>query len=201
MRIGLFFGSFNPIHNGHLMIANYVVQFTGIEQVWFVISPQNPFKQAGELLSEDHRYAMVKLAIDGAKNYRACTIEFDMPRPSYTYRTLEALLRKFPRHEFSLLMGGDNLPGLVQWRRAQWIMENFAVLVYPRKGFEYGQLKPYFEQYQRLGAKDISFVRAPLIEVSATFIRTHLQAGKDLRFFLHPRVYQYIVQNRLYGSK
>ncbi len=201
MRIGLFFGSFNPIHNGHLMIANYVVQFTGIEQVWFVISPQNPFKQAGELLSEHHRYAMVKLAIGQAKDYRACTIEFDMPRPSYTYRTLEALLRKFPRHEFSLLMGGDNLPGLVQWRRAQWIMENFAVLVYPRKGFEYEQLEPYFEQYKRLGARDLSFVRAPLIEVSATFIRTQLKAGKDLRFFVHPQVYQYIVQNRLYGSK
>lgn len=198
MRIGLFFGSFNPIHVGHLIIANYVVQFTDIEKVWFVISPQNPFKKDSQLLDEQHRYKMVQLAIDGTKDYRACTIEFDMPKPSYTYRTLEALTKKFPQNEFSLIMGGDNLPKFDQWLRFQWILQHFRILIYPRKGYEYADLKLIIEKFKNYEAKSLQFVQAPLIEISATFIRTNLKAGKDLRYFLHPRVYQYISEKHLY---
>ncbi len=191
MKIGLLFGSFNPVHVGHLIIANYFREFTDIEQVWFVVSPQSPFKADNELAPENDRVEMVRLAINGTEGYRVCDIELNLPRPSYTYRTLQAFRQQFPEYEFVLIMGGDNLVSFHKWKQADWIASEFDLYVYPRPGYNAD-----YVSFPRL-----RIVQAPLLEISATFIRRAISEGKQPWFFLHPRVAEYIKSKGLYGHK
>lgn len=188
MKIGLFFGSFNPIHVGHLIIANYFREFTDLDEVWFVVSPQSPFKAGTQLASDEDRLTMVRLAVEGAEGYRACDIEFELPRPSYTYRTLEELVARYPEHEFVLIMGGDNIVDFHKWKKYSWIAKTFDVYVYPRSG----------HGTENWGIERVRVVNAPLLQISATFIRNAIAQGRDPYFFLPPRVADYIMDRGLY---
>ncbi len=185
---GLFFGSFNPIHVGHVMIANYMVEFEGMDEVWFIVSPQNPFKSKGELLPQEHRLAMVQTAIRGLKNVKASDIEFTMPHPSYTINTLTKLNKKFPETDFHILMGTDNIVNIHRWKEAKKIIENYRILVYPRNG--------YPVDTANLPAK-VKITNAPIVDISSTMMREWISAGHDIRAYLPYGVYEYIIQNRL----
>ncbi len=191
MKIGLLFGSFNPVHVGHLIIANFFREFTDIDQVWFVVSPQSPFKIDDKLAAEEDRAEMLRLALSGTEGYRVCDIELNLPRPSYTYRTLQALRQQFPDYEFVLIMGGDNLVSFHKWKQADWIAHEFDIYVYPRPGYNAD-----YVSFPRL-----RIVHAPLLEISATFIRKAIAEGKHPWFFLHPQVAEYIKRKGLYGYK
>ena len=127
MRVGLYFGSFNPVHHGHLLIATYVLQHTEVQQVWFIVSPQNPLKPSPSLLNEYHRFHLVHLAIEGARDLRASDIEFQLPRPSFTVDTLAYLQEKYPANEFSIIMGSDSFQNLPKWKNGEWLLRNFTV--------------------------------------------------------------------------
>ncbi|MBW7848141.1 MAG: nicotinate-nucleotide adenylyltransferase [Bacteroidales bacterium] len=182
-NIGLFFGSFNPVHHGHLMLANFMLEFVPFDEVWFVISPQNPLKDAGDLWPENLRLEWVKKAIGSFGRFKACNIEFELPRPSYTIETLRALKNRFPQHEFSVIMGADSLSNFHQWKEHEAILKNFSLVVYPRKGFSNSLLEAH---------PSVKRVDAPQIEISSTFIRQGLRKGKDLHFFLPDGLFQTI---------
>lgn len=191
MKIGLYFGTFNPIHIGHMAIANYMVEFTGIRQLWFIVSPQNPFKEEKSLLKDYHRLEMVNLAIEGDDRFRASGIEFKLPRPSYTINTLVYLHEAHPDHEFYLLMGSDNLKHFHKWKNADLILENNHILVYPRPG----------EQPQPASLHPhIHMVEAPLMEISASFIRQAIADGKNVSYFIPPKVWQYLQEMNFYRN-
>ncbi len=192
MKIGLYFGTFNPIHIGHLAIANYMVEFTEIQQLWFVISPQNPFKEEKHLLKDYHRLEMVNLAIEDDDRFRASNIEFKLPRPSYTIDTLTYLQELHPEHEFYLLMGSDNLKHFHKWKNADLILKNCHILVYPRPGdlIQSMELHP-----------NIQLVNAPLMEISASFIRQAVADGKDIRHFIPPKAYRYLDEMNFYRRR
>lgn len=189
MKIGLYFGTFNPVHIGHMAIANYMVEFTEIQQLWFIISPQNPFKEEKHLLKDYHRLEMVSRAIDDDDRFRASSIEFKLPRPSYTIDTLTYLQEAHPNHEFYLLMGSDNLKHFHKWKNADLILQNHHVLVYPRPG---NQLKN-----QSLHPH-IHVVDAPLMEISASFIRQAIAKGKNISYFIPPKAYEYLREMNFY---
>jgi nicotinate-nucleotide adenylyltransferase len=191
MKIGLLFGSFNPVHVGHLIIANYFREFTDLEEVWFVVSPQSPFKQDTELASDRDRLEMVRLALEGSRGYRACDVEMSLPRPSYTYRTLEQLRRQYSQNDFALIMGGDNIVDFHKWKNYQWIVSEFEIYVYPRPGID----------LSNVSGINFRLAHAPLLEISATFIRQAIASGHDVSFFLHSRVAQYIQERGLYKTK
>ncbi len=174
MKIGLYFGSFNPIHNGHLIIAQHVLNETDLHQVWFVVSPQNPFKQQKHLLNEYDRLHLVNLAIEKATQLKAVDIEFRLPKPSFTITTLIYLKEKYPQHEYAIIMGSDSLQNLDQWKNAEQIMENYPVYVYTRPGFE----------VKNQEIKQLIVVRAPLLEISATHIRELIQSDKSIRYLV-----------------
>ncbi len=174
MKIGLYFGSFNPVHVGHLIIANHAVNETDLNQVWFVVSPQNPFKQSASLLSEYHRLHLIKSAIDGENNLRATSVEFNMPKPSYTVDTLAYLKEKHPEHEFSILMGSDGFQNLNKWKNYEVIVANHSIYIYKRPGFEVTET---------LGAT-IHILIAPLLEISSTHIRVLIKSRKSIRFLV-----------------
>ena len=180
---GLYFGSFNPIHNGHLMLANYLVENSGLDALWFVISPQNPFKTKESLLPDYQRLELVNRAIEGYKKFSACDIEFSMPKPSYTIDTLTYLGEKYPKREFALIMGTDNLDRLDRWKNYEQIINNHQIIVFPRNGSDGGALRSH---------PNIKIVDTPIIEVSSTFIRESIRAGKDVRFFMPEKVFEYI---------
>lgn len=188
-KVGLFFGSFNPIHNGHLIIANYMLEFSDLEQIFFVVSPQNPFKEKASLLEDYHRLALVKEAIGDTDKYYACDIEFKMPKPSYTIDSLTYLKEKYPEKEFSLLMGSDNLKSFHKWKNSELILNNYALYVYPRPGFNETEVN---------GDKNITIVEAPLMEISSTFIRKAVKEKKDVRFFMPERVWNYLNEMHFY---
>lgn len=188
-KIGLFFGSFNPIHNGHMIIANYILEFSELEQIFFVVSPQNPFKQKKGLLEEYHRLALVKEAINDFDKFFACDIEFKLPKPSYTIDTLTYLKEKYPEKEFSLIMGSDNLKNFHKWKNAKQIIENHLVYVYPRLGFDFLNFE---------NKNNYILVKAPLMEISATFIRNAVKEKKDIRYFLPERAWKYIKEMHFY---
>lgn len=188
-KVGLFFGSFNPIHNGHLIIANYILEFTDLEQIFFVVSPQNPFKEKAGLLEDYHRLALVKEAIGETRKYHACDIEFKMPKPSYTIDTLTYLQEKQPDKEFSLIMGSDNLKNFHKWKNSQQIIDNHSLYVYPRPNFDVSEFK---------NNKNIIIIDAPLMEISATFIRKSIKDKKDIRFFLPEKAWKYIRDMHFY---
>ena len=180
---GLYFGSFNPIHNGHLMLANYLVENSGLDALWFVISPQNPFKTKESLLPDYQRLELVNRAIEGYKKFSACDIEFSMPKPSYTIDTLTYLSEKYPKREFALIMGTDNLERLDRWKNYEQIINNHKIIVFPRNGCDGGTLRLH---------PNVQIVDTPIIEVSSTFIRESIRQGKDVRFFMPERVFEYV---------
>jgi nicotinate-nucleotide adenylyltransferase len=174
MKIGLYFGSFNPIHTGHLIIAQHILNETDLSQVWFVVSPQNPFKQQKQLLNEYDRLHLVNLAIQKSAPLKAIDIEFRLPKPSYTITTLTYLQEKYPQHSFSVIMGSDSLQNLDKWKNAEQIMENYPIYVYTRPGFP---IVPH-------QIKELHSLTAPLLEISATHIRELIAKGKSIRFLV-----------------
>ena len=180
MKVALYFGSFNPIHIGHLALANYICEFDEIDELWFVVSPRNPFKQQTDLMDDDLRLRLVRLAIEGYPKFKACDVEFSLPRPSYTYNTLQKLHELYPEHEFQLLMGADNFPYLKNWYMGEHLINEYPIIVYPRPGYEIDEeaLTP-----------NVRLVNAPVFEISSTFIRKSMATGQDVRYFLHPAVW------------
>src|SRR5688572_15781860 len=189
MRIGLYFGSFNPIHTGHLIIANNIKQQADLNQVWFVVSPQNPLKPSAGLLNEYHRLAMVQLGIDDEPGLKASDIEFRLPRPSYTANTLAYLQEKYPQHEFSIIMGSDSFQNLSKWKNPDYIMKHHTIYVYRRPGFEITE--PPAEG-------NVQILDAPLLEISATHIRNSVKNGKSIRFLVPDKVKDEIEKNGYY---
>jgi nicotinate-nucleotide adenylyltransferase len=189
LNIGLFFGTFNPIHTGHLAIANYMVEFTEIDQLWFVVSPQNPHKQKANLLDDYQRLEMVHRAVDDDDRFRVSNIEFSLPKPSYTIDTLTYLKDQFPNHHFNILMGSDNLEKFHKWKNYETILENYGVIVYPRPGFD---------KISYIPQPNITITDAPLMEISSTFIRNAMQQGKDVRHFLPPKTWEYLEEMNFY---
>ena len=188
MKVGLYFGSFNPIHIGHMAIANYMVENTGMNQLWFVISPQNPFKERRALLADHHRLELVERAIGEDERFRATDIEFKMPTPSYTIDTLAWLSEKHPSIEFVIIMGSDGLPAFPKWKNASEIQKNYKRYVYPRPGYP-------VETSTQI---NLEVVDAPLIEISSSFIRSAIGEGKDVRHFLPPGVWEYLDEMNFY---
>lgn len=191
MHIGLFFGSFNPIHTGHLVIASQLAEYTDLQQVWFVVSPQNPFKQKESMLNEYDRLYMVELAIEGNEKFRANNIEFTLPKPSYTIDTLTYLAEKFPSYQFSLIMGADNLQGLPKWKNYEQILKNHRVYVYKRPGFDKPSVPPGFEDR-------VQIVEFPQLDVSASYIRQSIKNGISTQYLVPEKVRQYIEKMNLY---
>jgi nicotinate-nucleotide adenylyltransferase len=190
MEIGLFFGSFNPIHNGHLIIAQSVLEFAKLHEVWFVVSPQNPFKKNKNLLHEFDRLDMVRLAIEDNDGFRATDIEFHMPRPSYTIDTLVYLKEKYPQNKFKLIIGGDNLAIFPKWKNNQMILEEFGLIVYPRPGSATAD--------DLLAHPNVNTVESPLLSISATYIRKCIREEKSIRYLVPSRVDEYIKSKKLY---
>lgn len=189
IKTGLYFGSFNPIHIGHMAIANYMVEYTEIDQLWFVVSPQNPLKQKKSLLDDYQRLELVTRSIGDDLRFRASKVEFGLPKPSYTIDTLTHLSEKYPTHKFYILMGTDNLENINKWKNAEQLLANYDIIVYPRHGFNPSSV----EKHAR-----VQIANAPLMEISATFIRESIKAGKDIRHFLPPRIWDYISQMNIY---
>ena len=188
-KTGLFFGSFNPIHQGHLMIANYMVEFTDIGQVWFIVSPHNPLKEKTSLLADHHRLAMANIAVEDDPRFRASNIEFHLPQPSYTIDTLTCLAEKYPEKEFVLICGSDNLPSFSKWKNYEELLNRYYLYIYPRPETE----SSAFDDHPH-----IHFTQAPLIEISSSFIRQGIKEGKNLRQFLPEKVWKYLTEMHFY---
>jgi nicotinate-nucleotide adenylyltransferase len=194
-KVGLYFGSFNPIHIGHIAIAGYMTEFAGLDQVWFVVSPHNPLKKKETLLADHQRLHMVNLAIGDNKKFKASDIEFKLPVPSYTIDTLTYLNEKYPKVEFDLVMGEDNLYTLHKWKNVNELIKRCPIYIYPRPD----SLKPSSPVLdQILLAADIHNVKAPLMDISGTFIRDGIKNGKDMSYFLSPEVWKYITEMHFY---
>jgi nicotinate-nucleotide adenylyltransferase len=194
-KIGLYFGSFNPVHLGHMVIAGYMIEFGGLEQIWFVVSPHNPLKSKETLLADNQRLYMTHLAIGDNSKLKASDIEFKLPVPSYTIDTLTYLNEKYPKNEFSLIMGGDNLNTLQKWKNVTELVRKYPIYVYPRLAPEKA---PSAFLGRILSSADIHQVDAPLIEISGTFIRNGIKNGKDMSYFLPPLVWKYIKEMHFY---
>jgi nicotinate-nucleotide adenylyltransferase len=195
IKVGLYFGSFNPIHIGHLAIAGYMTEYAGLDQVWFIVSPHNPLKKKETLLADHHRLYMTELAIGDNDRLKASDIEFRLPIPSFTIDTLTYLKEKYKNNEFVLVMGQDNLYTLHKWKNVKELVKNYSLYVYPRPG----SVQPPHVLFEELLAKaDIHFVNAPLMEISGTFIRNGIKAKKDMSYFLPPAVWKYIREMHFY---
>jgi len=188
MKIGLYFGSFNPIHIGHLIVASYVANHTDMQQVWFVVSPQNPLKPSSVLLNEYHRLHLVHLAVEDDLRLKASDVEFKLPRPSYTIDTLTYLQEKYPQHEFSIIMGSDSFQNLPRWKNFDLLVKNYSFIIYRRKGID---VKDFF------GANAV-MLDAPMLEISATAIRDHIKSGKTIRYLVSEKVREEIERNSYY---
>ncbi len=194
-RIGLYFGSFNPVHIGHLAIAGYMTEFAGLDQVWFVVSPHNPLKKKESLLADHHRLYMTQLAIGDNDKLRSSDIEFKLSVPSYTIDTIAYLNEKYINHEFCLVMGEDNLYTLHKWKNAVELVGKCPIYVYPRPGIE-RPASPILDEL--LGDAEIHKEEAPYMEISGTFIRNGIKTGKDMSYFLSPQVWKYIREMHFY---
>lgn len=186
MKVGLYFGSFNPIHNGHLIIANYVANNIDL-QVWFVISPQNPLKKSKSLLNEQHRKHLIDLCIDGEKKLRTSNVEFKLPKPSYTIDTLTYLSEKYPQHSFSIIMGSDSFSNIKKWKNYQLLLKNYPIFIYERQGFPKKNTVP----------SNIIYLDAPLLNISSTRIRDMLKERKSIRFLM-PDIAKEEIENKQY---
>lgn len=189
MKVGLFFGSFNPIHIGHLIIANYMANHTNLDQVWLVVSPHNPLKDKKDLIQVYDRLEMAKLAIDDSENIKVSDVELKLPQPSYTIDTLIHLKERYPEHEFSLIMGSDNLKSLKKWKNYTLILRDYHIYVYPRPGDVNDEW---------LSHPNITITKTPLMEISASFIRSAIAAEKSVKFFLPDQVIRFIESKSLY---
>ncbi len=191
MKVGLYFGTFNPVHVGHLIIANHLVENSGLDQVWMVITPHNPLKKKKGLLPDYHRLQMVHLATQGYDKIIPSDIEFKLPQPNYTVHTLAHLKEKFPKYEFALIMGEDNLKSLPKWKNYETILEDYELFVYPR-------ISRDDLPEELLHHPSIHRVAAPVIELSSTFIRESVKEGKNIRPMLDTKVWEYIDHNLFY---
>ena len=191
MKIGLLFGSFNPVHVGHLIIANYMANYTALDKVWLVVSPQNPLKKYGDLINTYDRLEMCKLATDNSKNLEVSDVELKLPQPSYTIDTLAHLKEKYPQHEFALIMGSDNLVSLPKWKNYKLILRDYQIYVYPRPGYENTDLATH---------PSVTITMTPLMELSATFIRKSLSEKKNVQYFVPDTVLDFIESKNLYGK-
>ena len=191
MNIGIFSGSFNPIHVGHLILANYIVEYTDVDEVWLLVSPQNPWKVGDEdLLDENIRLEMTRLATDEYPKLKVSDFEFALPRPSYTINTLDALNEKYPEHNFSLIIGADNWSAFENWKNYERIIKDYKVKIYPRLDHRIS-VSPKLK-------KTVEALDSPIIEISSSFIREAISEGKDVRAFLPTEVYEYIKEKGLY---
>ncbi|MFT3846123.1 MAG: nicotinate (nicotinamide) nucleotide adenylyltransferase [Lacibacter sp.] len=191
MKTGLYFGSFNPVHNGHLIIAQHLLNETDLAQIWFIVSPQNPFKPQKQLLNEYDRLHLVNLAIEHSPKMKASDIEFRLPKPSYTIDTLTYLKEKYPQHEFAIIMGGDSWQNLGQWKNGEQIMQHYPIYVYQRPG----------QEHAKTTIPNVVFLKAPLLEISATHIRELVQEGKSIRYLVPDVVCDEIEKAGYYKSK
>ena len=191
MNIGLYFGSFNPIHIGHLIIANHVLNETAINKVWFIVSPQNPFKESKTLLNEFDRLHLVRLATQDDNRVKCSDIEFNLPKPSYTSNTLAFLSEKYSEHQFSIIMGSDSYQNLDKWKNYETIINNYPVYVYKREGHE---IKKTFD-------KEAVTLNAPIIQISASQIREHIRSAKSIRYLVPEIVREEIESRKFYKQK
>ena len=191
MKIGLYFGTFNPIHIGHLSIANHMVEFSDLDQVWFVVTPHSPFKKKSSLLDNHQRLEMVYQATQSYDQLQPSDIEFKLPQPNYTINTLVHLEEKYPKHDFALIMGEDNLKGFHKWKNYEQILENYHLYVYPR--ISEGKVETEFDTHEK-----IHRVKAPIMEISSTFIRNAIKGQKNIRPLLPADVWKYIDEMNFY---
>ena len=191
MKIGLYFGTFNPIHVGHMIIANHMAEYSGLEQIWMVVTPHNPHKEKNSLLDDYKRLHLVTLAAEDFPKIKASDFEFKLPQPNYTVNTLAHLQDRFPAHEFSLIMGEDNLKTFHKWKNYEVILQNHDIYVYPRVSSE--TANPAFENHPRIHKID-----APIVEISSTFIRENRKNKKNIQPLLPAKVWEYIDYNNLY---
>ncbi|WP_374949700.1 nicotinate (nicotinamide) nucleotide adenylyltransferase [Mucilaginibacter sp.] len=189
MKIGLLFGSFNPIHIGHLIIANYMANHTALDKVWLVVSPQNPLKKYGDLINTYDRLEMAKLATDNSVNITVSDVELKLPQPSYTIDTLAFLKEKHPEYEFVLIMGSDNLATLHKWKNYRLILRDYQIFVYPRPGYENAELAAH---------PSVTITMTPQMELSATFIRKSIAEKKNIQYFVPDAVLSFIESKGLY---
>ncbi len=191
MKIGLFFGTFNPFHSGHLIIGNYMVEFSDLEEVWFVITPLSPFKKKNSLLSNHHRLSLVNIAVEDYPKLKSSTVEFKMPQPNYTINTLVQLEEDYPSHQFYLIMGEDNLKGFHKWKNSKTILENYEIYVYPR--ISDGAIENNLSEHSK-----IHRINAPIVQISSTFIRNAIKEKKDIRSMFPGNVWKYIEEMNFY---
>ncbi|UIR55730.1 nicotinate-nucleotide adenylyltransferase [Sphingobacterium sp. SRCM116780] len=189
-KIGLFFGSFNPIHVGHLIIANYMANYTALDEVWFVVSPQNPLKKKESLGNMYDRLEMVNLAIEDTENLKTSSIEFSLPQPSYTIDTLTHLAEKYPTKEFVLIMGEDILETFNKWKNYEIILRDYHIYVYPRPGFNGGTMREH---------ASITMTETPMMELSSTFLRKAIKEGRSIKFYTPDKVIDFIEKKGLYA--
>ncbi len=191
MNIGLYFGSFNPIHIGHLIVGSHIANNTEVDEVWFIVSPQNPLKEYPSLLNEQHRYSLVKLAVEDEKKLKASNVEFSMPKPSYTIDTLVYLSEKYKQHHFILIIGSDSFLNFEKWKNYKQIIFNYNILIYPRANFPVNKELP----------ETIKVINAPLIEISSTQIRKNIKEKKSIRYLVTEKVMEEIELRGYYKSK
>jgi len=190
-KIGLYFGTFNPIHVGHLTIANYMVEFSDLDEVWMVVTPHNPHKKKKTLLDDTHRLTMVRVALEDYPKLMASNIEFDLPQPNYTIHTLAHLEETYPDHAFCLIMGEDNLKNFHKWKNYDVILDHYAIYVYPR-------IAEGTVAHEFVGHEKITKVNAPIMELSSTFIRKAISEGKNIRSMLPQNVWEYLDEMNFY---
>ena len=195
MKIGLYFGTFNPIHIGHLIIANHMAEYSDLDQIWMVVTPHNPLKKKNTLLDDSHRLQMVHLAVENFPKIKPSDIEFKLPQPNYTINTLVHLQEKHPTYEFSLIMGEDNLRSLHKWKNYEAILTHHEIYVYPRISTDEENLES--KESQDFGTK-IHMIDAPVVEISSTFIRDNIKKGKNVQPLLPTEVWKYIDHNNFY---
>ncbi len=190
-KVGLFFGTFNPIHIGHLIIANHIVEFSDLDEVWLVVTPHNPHKKKKNLLEDNHRLYMVRIAVEDYSKLKASAIEFDLPQPNYTINTLAHLKERFPSHYFSLILGEDNLKSFHKWKNYEVILDRHSIYIYPRNTDV--ALETKFSNYPK-----ITKINAPIMEISSTFIRNSIKNGKNIQPLLPDNVWVYLDEMNFY---
>lgn len=191
MKIGLFFGSFNPIHIGHLIIANHMAEYSDLDEIWLVVTPHNPFKKKKTLLEDHHRYQLVMQATEDYPKIKPSNIEFGLPQPNYTINTLVYLQEKYPQHHFNLIMGLDNLKSFPKWKNYEKIIEHHDLYVYPR-------VSEKMDPPELLAHEKVHFIEAPIVEISSTFIRNAIKENKNIRALMPNKAWTYLDEMNFY---